>query len=376
MGLRPIGLVVALPARACLWRHIWNCYFPAYHAPNARCCPVSALVKFPAICVVSGHSLQTALFTLPNNNAPATPTQANAELLKASASDRMTGIALMCAGLAVFAVLDASAKWITGYMHPLQAVWARYAVSVVLVMLVLNSWTRPGVMTTRAPVLQGIRSLMLLLSTVLNFIALQYLQLAEVMTIMFATPLLIALISGPFLGEWPGPRRLVAIAVGFVGVLVVMRPGSGGMHPAAFFSVAGVFCYAFYNLTTRKLASIDSSETTMVYSGVVGVFLMTPVMFFIWTTPASAAVWVIMVLMGACGAFGHWLIIGAHRRAPAAVLAPFIYSQLIWMLILGWLVFEQWPDRWTLGGGLIVVASGLYLLYRERVQGVKSRQVV
>lgn len=288
----------------------------------------------------------------------------------------MTGIALMCAALAVFSILDASAKWISGHMHPLQAVWARYAVSVVLVMLVLNSWTRPGVMTTRAPVLQGVRSLLLLLSTVLNFMALQYLQLAEVMTIMFATPLLIALISGPFLGEWPGPRRMIAIGIGFLGVLVVMRPGAGGLHPAAFLSIAGVFCYAFYNLTTRKLASIDSSETTMVYSGVVGVALMTPVMLYLWTNPASPGIWALMLLMGACGAFGHWLVIGAHRRAPAAVLAPFIYTQLIWMLILGWLVFDQWPDQWTLGGGLIVVASGLYLLYRERIQGMQAKHMI
>jgi drug/metabolite transporter (DMT)-like permease len=297
-------------------------------------------------------------------------------LLKTGPSDRMTGIAMMCGALAVFSVLDASAKWISTHMHPLQGVWARYAVSVVFVTLVLNAWTRPGVMTTRAPVLQGVRSLLLLLSTVLNFMALQYLQLAEVMTIMFATPLLIALISGPFLGEWPGPRRMIAIGVGFLGVLVVMRPGAGGLHPAAFLSVAGVFCYAFYNLTTRKLAGIDSSETTMVYSGLAGVVVMTPLMFFLWTTPATPGIWAVMLLMGACGAFGHWLIIGAHRRAPAAVLAPFIYTQLVWMLILGWLVFGQWPDAWTLGGGMIVVASGLYLLYRERVRGVQAKPVL
>jgi len=272
----------------------------------------------------------------------------------------------MCAGLAIFSVLDASAKWISGYMHPLQAAWARYVVSVVLVMVLLNPWTSPGVMRTRAPGLQGFRSVMLLLSTVLNFFALQYLQLAEAIAIIFATPLLIALLSGPLLGEWPGPRRMIAIAVGFLGVLVVMRPGFGGLHPAAAFSVIGVVCYAFYNLSTRKLASIDSSETTMVYSGAAGVILVAPAMLWFWTTPTSGLVWAVMLLMGACGGFGHWLVIKAHR------LAPFIYSQLVWMLILGWLIFGQWPDLWTLAGGLIVVSSGLYLLNRERVRGVKA----
>lgn len=285
----------------------------------------------------------------------------------------MIGIGLMCAALAVFSVLDASAKWIADHMDALQGVWARYAVSVVLVMALLNPWSRPGVMKTRAPKLQAIRSLMLLLSTVFNFLALQYLQLAEAMTLVFAAPLLIALLSGPFLGEWPGPRRLAAIAVGFLGVLIVMRPGVGGLHPAAFLTLAGVVCYAFYNLLTRKLASVDSSETTMVYSGVAGIVLMTPLMPFIWTTPASPLIWAVMLLMGACGAFGHWMVIGAHRRAPATVLAPLMYTQLIWMLILGWLVFGQWPDRWTLAGGAVVVASGLYIIYRERVRGVEAR---
>jgi drug/metabolite transporter (DMT)-like permease len=288
-------------------------------------------------------------------------------------SERMTGIGLMCAALAVFSVLDASAKWIADHMDALQGVWARYAVSVVFVMAIINPWSRPGVMTTRAPKLQAIRSLMLLLSTVFNFLALQYLQLAEAMTLVFAAPLLIALLSGPFLGEWPGPRRLAAIAVGFLGVLIVMRPGVGGLHPAAFLTLAGVVCYAFYNLLTRKLASVDSSETTMVYSGVAGIVLMTPLMPLIWTTPASPLIWAVMLLMGACGAFGHWMVIGAHRRAPAAVLAPLMYTQLVWMLILGWLVFGQWPDRWTLAGGAVVVASGLYIIYRERVRGIETR---
>jgi drug/metabolite transporter (DMT)-like permease len=292
-----------------------------------------------------------------------------------SRTQRLTGIALMVTALAIFSVLDATAKWASAHMHPVQAVWARYVVSVLLVMIVINPVTHPGVLATKRPGLQAVRSLCLLLSTVFNFLALQYLQLAEAITIIFATPLVIALLSGPLLGEWPGPRRLAAIAVGFLGVLVVMRPGVGGLHPAAFLSAAGVFVYAFYNLLTRKLAGVDSSETTMVYSGVAGVVLATPLMPWLWTTPGSGLVWGAMLLMGACGAVGHWLVIRAHRLAPANVLAPFIYTQLIWMLLLGWLVFDQWPDGWTLAGGLVVVSSGLYLLYRERVRGVDVNRV-
>jgi drug/metabolite transporter (DMT)-like permease len=287
-----------------------------------------------------------------------------------TAANRLRGIGLFCLALMAFTVLDACAKWLGQSMHPLQVVFARYAVSVIAVMAVLNPWTRPGVLSTKAPLLQTVRSVMLFLSTALNFVALQYLQLAETISIVFATPLVIALLAGPMLGEWVGPRRLVAIGVGFLGVLVVMRPGVGGLHPAVMLVVAGVFAYAFYNLLTRKVAAVDSAETTMVWSGFAGVALMTPVLPFIWSWPASALDWLLLLITGLSGAVGHWLVINAHRLAPASTIAPFIYTQLIWMVLAGWIVFGQLPDRWTVAGGLIVAASGLYLLYRERVRGV------
>jgi drug/metabolite transporter (DMT)-like permease len=286
----------------------------------------------------------------------------------------MRGIGLYALALMSFTVLDASAKWLGQSMHPLQVVWFRYAVSVVLVMAVINPLTKPGVLRTRRPLLQGVRSCLLLASTALNFFALQHLQLAETTTLVFATPLVIALLAGPLLGEWVGPRRMAAIIVGFLGVLVVMRPGLGGLHPAALYVVAGVICYAFYNILTRQLAAHDSSQTTMVYSGAAGFALMTPVLPLVWTPPAGALDWSLLALTGLAGAVGHWLVIGAHRIAPASTLAPFIYSQLIWMLAAGWLIFAQLPDRWTLAGGLIVIASGLYLLYRERVKGVETKR--
>jgi drug/metabolite transporter (DMT)-like permease len=284
--------------------------------------------------------------------------------------DRYAGIGLMCAALACFACLDASAKWLGRSMDPLQVTWVRYAVSVVMVSAVLNPWSRPGLLRTKKPWLQALRSLLLVASTALNFVALQYLQLAESISIIFMTPMLVALLAGPMLGEWAGPRRLIAIGVGFAGVLVITRPGFGGLHPAAILSVIGCVAYAFYNLLTRLLAAHDSSDTTMFYSGIAGVVVMTPVLPFVWSLPSGGLVWAIMILLGGFGALGHWFIIQAHRRAPAGTLAPFIYSQIIWMVSLGWLVFDQWPDRWTFIGGSIVIASGLYLLYRERVRGV------
>lgn len=281
---------------------------------------------------------------------------------------RLIAIGLICSAVAFFALLDSSAKWLSGYMDPVQVVFARYAGSMVLVLMLINPWSHPGVLRTRRPWLQGMRSLLLLGSTVLNFFALKYLQLAETVSISFAGPLLVALVAGPLLGEWPGPRRLAAIGVGFLGVLVITRPGFGGMHPAALLSVLGCFCYTFYALSTRQLAAYDRPETTMVYSGVAGTLAVLPIIPFFWTTPQTPFIWLLMLGTGVFGGFGHWLLILAHRLAPATVLAPFIYSQIIWMILLGWLVFGQLPDVWTFVGAGIVIASGLYLLYRERVR--------
>lgn len=284
---------------------------------------------------------------------------------------RLTAIGLMCAAVLCFALLDTNAKWLgLNGMDPLMVSFGRYGVSVLLVSFLINPWSHPGVLRTKRPWLQFFRSLMLLGSTVLNFFALRYLQLAETISIMFAGPFLVALASGPLLGEWPGPRRLVAIGIGFLGVLVVTRPGVGGMHPAALLSVLGCFCYAFYVLSTRMLAGSDSSETTMVYSGLAGTLALLPVLPFVWSAPQNPVAWVSLFATGFFGAVGHWMLILAHRLAPATVLAPFMYSQLAWMVLMGWLVFGQWPDRWTLAGGGIVIASGLYLLYRERVRHV------
>jgi len=283
---------------------------------------------------------------------------------------RLIAIAMMCGAVLCFALLDTTAKWLGSSMHMMQVVAARYIVSVAVVSILLNPWSRPGIARTKRPWLQGFRSLLLVVSTALNFIALNYLQLAETISIMFATPFLVALLAGPLLGEWAGPRRMAAIGVGFIGVLVITRPGLGGLHPAALLIVGGCFCYAFYSMATRMLAASDSPETTMFYSGIGGVVVMLPLLPLFWSWPVDGVSWLLLVCTGLFGTLGHWLLILAHQRAPATVLSPFIYSQIIWMVGLGWFVFGQIPDRFTFFGAAIVIASGLYLLYRERVRAV------
>ena len=281
---------------------------------------------------------------------------------------RLTGIALMCVAVASFSCLDTTGKYLNYHMPTMQVVWARYFFAFVLSLAFANPFTNPALLKTTRPFMQAGRSALLLFSTILNLFALRWLQLDEALSILFATPLLVAMLSVPILGERVGWRRWTAIIVGFLGVLVVTRPGFGGMHPAALLSGGSVVCYALYVIWTRILARTDSNETTQFYTSLVGAVLMTAVVPFIWVTPDSWLTFGLMVLIGALGGGGHFLLIMGHRLAPASTLAPFIYTQIIWTTALGYLVFGDVPHFWTIVGGSIVIASGLYLLHRETVR--------
>jgi drug/metabolite transporter (DMT)-like permease len=282
-------------------------------------------------------------------------------------AQRLNGIALMCAAVACFAMLDTTAKYLNLYMSTLQVVWARYTGAFLFPFIVSNPWTRPGLIRTTRPLLQILRSMLLLGSTMCNFAALRYLQLDEAIAIIFSTPCFVAALSGPMLGEWVRWRRWCAIAVGFVGVLVITRPGSSAFQPAALLSLAAALFYALYSIMTRILARTDSNETTLFYSNLVGALALLPILPLVWSTPSDPLVITLMVVSGGVGSLGHYLLIAAHRLAPAALLSPFIYSEIVLVIALGFLVFGQVPSRWTLFGSTIVVASGLYILHRERI---------
>ncbi len=279
---------------------------------------------------------------------------------------RLAGIAMMCGAVAFFAALDAIAKYLGRHMDPLQVTGMRFISGFVIAFVIFNPLTRPELLKTQRPGLQFVRGLFFVSTTIFNFLAFRHLQLDEALSIMFATPFLVAMAAGPVLGEWVGWRRWTAIAVGFLGVLVVIRPGvGGGMQWAALLSVAAAIFYAAYGIATRMVSRHDSSETTLFYGNLVGVAVMAPVLPFVWSTPSLLDL-AMLVAVGALGSAGHYLLIAAHRRAPASVLSPFIYTQLIWASALGFLVFQDIPTQWTLIGGAIVVASGLYLIHRER----------
>ena len=224
---------------------------------------------------------------------------------------------------------------------------------------------RPSLRSDK-PLVQIARSALMVVTTGFNFVALRYLQLDQTVTIFFLTPLLVAALAGPLLGEWVGWHRMLAIVAGFLGVLLVMHPGFGTVHWAMLLVLVATLGYALYNLATRYLAAFDPPEVTQTFTPLVGVVALAPFALSAWQWPHDVKTSLLLASLGFWGGLGHWLLILAHRIAPASALAPFIYLGLIWMSAAGFLVFGNVPTLWTLSGAAVVILSGLYLFARER----------
>ena len=281
---------------------------------------------------------------------------------------RLIAIAMMCCAISCFSVLDAAAKYLvmTSGLPILQLIWFRFVSHAAFTVVAFGPRNVAASLRSSRPWLQLLRGVLLFSTTGLNFAALRYLQLDQVATIFFLAPFVVAILAGPFLGEWIGWRRFVAICVGFSGVIFVLRPGFGGVHWAVVYSFAATFGYACYSVLTRYLAGHDASLVTQVHSPLAGVVMLAPLGLWVWEWPADLWTWMIMLSTGISGGFGHYLLILAHRRAPAPILAPFTYIGLITQSTIGFLIFSDVPSPWTLAGGAVIVGSGLYLLYRER----------
>jgi drug/metabolite transporter (DMT)-like permease len=295
-----------------------------------------------------------------------TPRPASAA--RADQSLTLMAIGLMTLATVCFAALDATAKYLvaeTG-VPVSQVTWLRFAGHVVFSAVVLWPFALRPSLRSAKPLIQVTRSCFMILTTGLNFIALRYLQLDQTITIFFLTPLLVAALAGPLLGEWVGWHRMLAIIAGFIGVLVVMHPGLGTVHWAMLLVLGATLGYALYNIATRYLAAFDPASVTQTYTPLVGVLVMTPFAVGAWQWPQDWWLWILFASLGFWGGLGHWLLIIAHKHAPAPLLAPYIYLGLIWMSVAGFLVFGDVPTWWTLGGGALVILAGLYLLARER----------
>lgn len=287
---------------------------------------------------------------------------------------RVLAVGLMCGAMLCFTGIDTCAKWLGSALPAVQIIWARYVAAAAIALAASRPLSRPSALRSRKPWLQTLRSILLLGSTTANFLALRQLQLSETATISFLTPIFVALFAGPLLGERVGAERMVAIAVGFLGVAIATRPGTAAFQPIVLVAIAGVVCNTGYVLATRRLAAEDAPQTTLAWTQIAGIVFLTPLLPWVWREPGTPEVWLVMAGMGVLGAAGHGLLIVAHRFAPAPALTPFSYTQLIWMIVSGVLVFGDWPSPETLVGASLVVACGATLALRER-RGRRSRSL-
>jgi drug/metabolite transporter (DMT)-like permease len=281
------------------------------------------------------------------------------------ARQRRIGIALVSLATLCFSVIDVCAKWLVQSLPVAEVVWLRFATHTVLMAALLAPTRGAALVRVSSWPLQGLRALMLVSMTALNFAALQYLQLAEVAAIQFSVPILIALISALVLNERIGARRWLAIFGGFVGVLLVVRPGGQGFHPAIGLSLLNAAIYALFNLLTRRMAATETPESMQWLSALGAVLAIAPFAFWHWQWPVGLHTWAVVGACGLAGGLGHLLVAHAHRHASAAVLGPFLYQQILYMAFWGWLVFAQVPDAFVVAGALVVAVSGLYLLWLE-----------
>jgi drug/metabolite transporter (DMT)-like permease len=290
-----------------------------------------------------------------------------ASLVKPVEDRRLLGIALMVSALFCYTLIDSCAKlMVQAGLPAMEVVFVRYAGQFILVLVLFLPRERRALARTRNLKLEIGRGLFLLGSTVCNFIAVIYLPLTITSAISFTMPLILCALSIPLLRETVGWRRWLAIGFGFLGVMIIVRPGTEAFHPAVFLSLGTAIFSALYNLSTRGLAGVDSTSTQQFYASGVATLCIAPFSFGGWAWPQHPLIWLCFGLIGVFALIGHLFVTTAHRYAPASVLAPFGYLQIIFMTASSWLVFNQPPTVWIFVGAPIVIGSGLYIWLRER----------
>lgn len=283
-----------------------------------------------------------------------------------SARNRLIGIGLVSVTYLLFSLLDGSAKWLVGTLPVIVVVWLRFVTHVILAGAVLFPVRGFALVKTQHLRWHLLRALMFMAMTGINFWALQYLQLTVTASIFFSVPIMIGLAAALLLGEKLDAGRWSAILAGFAGVLVIVRPGGAEFHPAMLAAVVNAMLYAAFLLMTRRLAAYDSPETIQYLPALGAAIGLAPFALAAWQSPEGWLEWTVACLLGVFGGVGHYLLALAHRYAPSSVIAPFLYQQVIYMALFGYVVFGDVPSPAVWAGAAIVIASGLYLFSRER----------
>lgn len=280
--------------------------------------------------------------------------------------DNLRGLVLMMLGFAFFAACDVQAKVLTAEMHPIQIVWFRMIGLFLGVMVLLALRGRHLLRSKNVP-LQMARGAAAVASAVCFTITVRHVPLADAVAVSFIAPFVVTVAGALVLKEPVGARRWAAVTIGFVGMLIIIRPGLGVFHPAIGFVVLAAFLFASRQIVSRYLAGSDSITTTVAYTSITATVLASVLLPFFWTTPTGWETWAIILGLTITAALGEVLVIRALDIAQAVVLAPLHYTLILWSTMYGFLVFGDLPDSWTLIGAAIIIASGLYTLHRERL---------
>lgn len=270
------------------------------------------------------------------------------------------------AAYAFFALIDTSVKWLViAGLPAFQVAFMRYfphlIISTVLLLRKGDGWSS---FQSACFGLVMLRSFLLATATLFNFITLNYLSLTVTGSIMFSAPVIVCALSWPLLGERVGPWRWFAIILGFMGVLVVIRPFNADFHWIALLNVYNAFSLALYSIITRKISGVVAPETMQFYMGAFGAITLFPLAWWTWVPPANGLEWGVMIALGIWGWAGHEIFSRAHLYAPANTLMPYTYSFLLYLALASYLVFSDVPDRWTMVGASIIVMSGLIIWRR------------
>ncbi len=277
----------------------------------------------------------------------------------------LLGIAYMCVAGTIFPVMNGIVQILSPRYSSEQLVWARTITHLLFALLLFGPRHGLALIRTNEPMWQLARSICQLMSTYMYFNGVKYLPLAKAASISFTAPFIVTLLAWPMLRERVSAYRFAAVAVGFLGVLVVIRPGSEMFQWASLLLLGSSTCYAFYQIFTRRVAGHDSPETSMVYSALVGTVVLSAVVPFRWTPILSWQDGGLMIGLGILGGLGHYCIARALTYAPANVIAPFGYWQMVGSIAVGYLISGAWPDASVWVGATIIISAGLYIGWRE-----------
>jgi drug/metabolite transporter (DMT)-like permease len=280
------------------------------------------------------------------------------------------GIALILASTIFLGCSDVTAKYLSATLPSIEIAWIRFLVFSLIMVPAMLPGSRLFALRTQRPGLQVMRGVALLSSSLFFISGLRFLPIAEASATGFIAPLFVTALSIAFLGEKVGVRRWIATIAGLIGVLIILRPGSSAFHPAAFFPIISALSWAGTLIMTRMMSGRERAITTMTWSAIAGVCVISALVPFVWVTPSWHDI-LFGIFIGIASTAGQWIVVLAFRYADASVLAPFSYTQLVWVGVLGFFVFGEMPDIWTIAGAAVIVCSGLYTAHRERVRRLR-----